>query len=257
MKASDGSAQVFGEADVTVGDSDVEGLEIPLRPAVNVRVTSNCGMKLANEQGTLCGDLTLYRPDGRQINLTRYHATAVPAGWYDFEASASGMYVDSVLVAGQPVRPGQKLHIDEGMDPVVVNFFAGGGERHPQALEEGQGQTAAGLAVGAGAFVDPALVVQCKEGLDLANHLAAGAFGVEDLIEKTEEGASHRINTLPAVGACVSLGEHPGGQLRLNQLFQVGQALWSHLLDPLAQSGQPGPEGGKEGGMHRPVYILV
>jgi hypothetical protein len=41
------------------------------------------------------------------------------------------------------------------------------------------------------------LVVQCKEGLDLANHLAAGAFEVEDLIEKTEEGASHRINALP------------------------------------------------------------
>ena len=127
VKLGDGSAQVSGEADVTVGESDAEGLEIRLRPGVNVRVTSNCGLKLANEQGTLCGDLTLYRPDGQQITLTRYHATSVPAGLYDFEASASGMFVDSVLAAGWTVRPGEKLHIDEGMDPVVIKAGQSGG----------------------------------------------------------------------------------------------------------------------------------
>lgn len=123
----DGSAQVFGEADVTVGESDAEALEIRLRPGVNVRVTSDCGMKLANEQGTLCGDLTLYRPDGRQITLTRYHATSVPAGFYGFQASAAGMYVESVLVAGQTVRPEEKLRIEEGMDPVVLKAGQNGG----------------------------------------------------------------------------------------------------------------------------------
>jgi hypothetical protein len=127
VKVGEGSAQVFGEAGVMVGNTDAEGLEIRLRPAVNVRVTSGCGAKLANEQGTLCGDLTLYRPDGQPINLTRYHATSVPAGLYDFEAFASGMYVDSVLAEGRTVRPGEKLRIDEGMDPVVVKAGSDGG----------------------------------------------------------------------------------------------------------------------------------
>ena len=126
-KAGDGSAQVFGEAGVTVGESDAEGIEIRLRPAVNVSLTSDCGVKLANEQGTLCGELTLYRPDGRQFALTRYHATPVPAGLYDFEAFASGMYVDSVLVAGQTVHPGEKLRIDEEMGEVVLKAGQNGG----------------------------------------------------------------------------------------------------------------------------------
>jgi len=127
VKLEDGSSQVFGEAVVTVGQSDAEGFEIPLRPAVNVRVTSNCGMKLANEQGTLCGELTLYRTDGQQFKLTRYRPTPVPAGSYDFGASASSMYVQSVLVAGQTVRPDEKLRIDEGMDPVEVRAGSDGG----------------------------------------------------------------------------------------------------------------------------------
>jgi hypothetical protein len=118
---------IFGEAEVTVGESDAEGLEIRLRPAVNVRVTSNCGVKLANEQGTLCGDLTFYRPDGQHITLTRYHSTSVPAGLYGFDASAAGMYVESVLVAGRTVRPDEKLRIDEGMDPVVLKAGSNGG----------------------------------------------------------------------------------------------------------------------------------
>jgi len=139
VKVGEGSAQVFGEVGVTVGEGDAEGLEIHLRPAVNVRVTSNCGAKLANEQGTLCGDLTLYRPDGQQINLTRYHATSVPAGLYDFEAFASGMYVDSVLAEGRTVRPGEKLRIDEGMDPVVVKAGSdGGGIDVKPELRDGQ-----------------------------------------------------------------------------------------------------------------------
>ena len=144
VKLGDGNAQVFGEAGVTVGESDAEGLEIRLRPPVNVRLTSNCGVKLANEQGTLCGDLTLYRPDGQHITLTRYHPTSVPAGAYDFEASASGMYVESVLVAGQTVRPDEKLRIEEGMDPVVVKAGQNGGSMEVK-LELPDGEDASDL----------------------------------------------------------------------------------------------------------------
>jgi hypothetical protein len=118
---------VFGEAEVTIGESDAEGLEIPLRPAVNVRVTSDCGLKLANEQGTLCGDLTLDGPGGQRITLTRYRPTPVPTGSYRFKALASSMYVESVLVSGQVVRPGEKLRIEEGMDPVMIKAGQNGG----------------------------------------------------------------------------------------------------------------------------------
>ena len=121
------SARLSGEAEVTVGESDTEGLEIRLQPAVNVRLTSDCGLKLANEQGTLCGDLTLYSPDGQRITLTRYRATPVLPGSYNFEASASSMYVESVLVSGQTVRPGEKLRIEEGMDPIVIKAGQNGG----------------------------------------------------------------------------------------------------------------------------------
>jgi hypothetical protein len=46
---------------------------------------------------------------------------------YDFEAFASGMYVDSVLAEGRTVQPEEKLRIDEGMDPVVVKAGSDGG----------------------------------------------------------------------------------------------------------------------------------
>ncbi len=130
--------EFFGEAAVTVGESDAEGLEIPLRPAVNVRVTSGCGVKLANEQGTLCGDLTLYRPGGQRITLTRYRPTPVPAGSYSFDASASGMYVESVLVAGHSVRPDEKLRIEEGMDPIVIKAQNGGSIEVKPELPSGE-----------------------------------------------------------------------------------------------------------------------
>jgi hypothetical protein len=58
---------------------------------------------------------------------------------YDFEAFASGMYVDSVLAEGRTVRPGEKLRIDEGMDPVVVKAGSdGGGVNVKLELPDGQ-----------------------------------------------------------------------------------------------------------------------
>jgi hypothetical protein len=80
---------------------------------------------------------------------------------------------------------------------------SGGGA--PQAGQPVQEQASAGLAKAAGIPVDRALVVEGKECLDLPDDLAAGALGVQDLIEKAKEGASQGIDALAAVWALVSL----------------------------------------------------
>jgi hypothetical protein len=72
-----------------------------------------------------------------------------------------------------------------------------------------EGPAGAGLAIGAGIFRDgqrfgPALVV----GLDLADGLAAGGAGMEDLVQKGQEGEFGREVALATVGArCIGSQE--------------------------------------------------
>ena len=63
------------------------------------------------------------------------------------------------------------------------------------------------MTVGAGAFVDRAGIVEGKKRLDLTDDLAAGAIGIEDLIEKTKEGAAQAVDPITAVRAFVGLGQ--------------------------------------------------
>jgi len=96
------------------------------------------------------------------------------------------------------------------------------------------------LTVGAGAWVHRAGVVEGKERLDLADDLAAGAIGIEDLIEKAKEGAPEAIDAVPAVGAFVGLGQQSRGQEGAQESFQMEQALLAQAVDAPAQSSQPG-----------------
>jgi len=48
--------------------------------------------------------------------------------------------------------------------------------------------------------------VEGKECLDLPDDLAAGASGIEHLVEEPEEGAPDREDALPAIGSLVGLG---------------------------------------------------
>ena len=54
-------------------------------------------------------------------------------------------------------------------------------------------------------MVHPRAAVQSKERLDLAHDLAAGAIGIEDLIEEAKEGAPEAIDPITAVRAFLSL----------------------------------------------------
>ena len=80
----------------------------------------------------------------------------------------------------------------------MSGLLAGGGQCDPGAAECVQGQPLAGLAVGAAVFIDPALVMEGEEGLDLADDFAAGGFGFEDLVEEAKEGAAHAEDALAA-----------------------------------------------------------
>jgi len=80
--------------------------------------------------------------------------------------------------------------------------------------------------------------VQSKERLDLAHDLAAGAIGIEDLIEKAKEGASEAIDPITAVGAFVSLGQQPRGQEGAEESFQMEKAMLAQAVDAPAQSSQ-------------------
>jgi hypothetical protein len=102
-------------------------------------------------------------------------------------------------------------------------------------LEPVQGQAIAGLTVGAGVFIDPALIVEAVQSLNLPDNLAAWAGGFEDLIEEAEEGAAHVIDSLTAVGTFIGLGQELRGQPGSKELFQVGQALLAEAVDAPAQ----------------------
>jgi hypothetical protein len=134
--------------------------------------------------------------------------------------------------------------------PEFGRFVAGGGHRDPHAAERVQGQALAGLAVGAGALIDGALVVEGKESLDWADDFAAGGFGLEHLVEEAKEGAAHAEDPVAAVGALVGLGEQARGEEGSQEQFQVAEALWAEWAEPAAQGGQPGSESGKERRMH-------
>jgi len=74
-------------------------------------------------------------------------------------------------------------------------------------LERVQGQSLAGLAIGAGAFVHTGLAVEAKEGLDLTDDFATRAVGIEDLIEEAKESTADAIDAIPAIGTLVVLGK--------------------------------------------------
>jgi hypothetical protein len=73
-----------------------------------------------------------------------------------------------------------------------------------------------------------------EEGLDLTHDFAARAIGIEHLVEKAKEGATHRVNLLAAVWAFISLGQKPGGQERAKEEVQVGEALLAQSVDAFA-----------------------
>ena len=89
--------------------------------------------------------------------------------------------------------------------PESGGFVARRGQGHAQAAEGVDGQSLACLAVSAGAVINPAPVVQGEEGLNLANNLAAGAVGLEHLVEEAKESAAHAKDALAAVGPFVGL----------------------------------------------------
>jgi hypothetical protein len=139
--------------------------------------------------------------------------------------------------------------------PPRGHFFAGRSHPDAHAAEPVQGQSFAGLAVGAGVFIDRALVLEGKQGLDLADDFAAGGIGLEHLAEEAKEGAAHAIDALTAVAALVGLGKQARRQERLEQQLQVAKTLLAQVLDPATQGRQAGTEGRKEGRVHRAVYI--
>ena len=89
--------------------------------------------------------------------------------------------------------------------PELSRFFARTGHGHAQAAKDIQRQSLSGLAVSAVAGINVTLVVEDEEGLNLADNFAAGAVGVEHLIEESEAGAAHAVDALAAVGTCISL----------------------------------------------------
>jgi hypothetical protein len=119
-----------------------------------------------------------------------------------------------------------------------------------EAGERVQGQAPAGLAVGAGARVDVAEAVEPEAGAGVADDLAAGAAGMEDLIEEAPEGAAAREDPLAAGGALLGRGEEAGGQELAEPAFELKETVLAHRLAAAATGREAGAEPGEEGGVH-------
>ena len=78
-------------------------------------------------------------------------------------------------------------------------------------------QPVARLAISTGPLANPTRTHQSEERLDLAHDFAAGASGIEHLVEKAKEGAAERVNLLAAVRAFLGLGQEPSGQERAKE----------------------------------------
>jgi hypothetical protein len=109
--------------------------------------------------------------------------------------------------------------------PELAGFFSLGRRGAAQAGQNIPRQARPSLTVGAGAFIDVTVLVQCKEGLNLADHFAAGTIGVEHLIEEPKESASEAKDSLATVGPLVGLGQQGGRQEALEEQIQVAEAL--------------------------------
>ena len=118
------------------------------------------------------------------------------------------------------------------------------------------GETEAGLDIGRIVFRDRRQAVQRAQGLDLADHLAAGGPGFEHLPQKAFEGQAQGKVALAAVGALVFAGQERGGQQVAELVLELAQGgLAQGVGGAPAQGGQAGAEGGEEGSVHRAVYI--
>jgi hypothetical protein len=102
------------------------------------------------------------------------------------------------------------------------------------------------LAVGAVVLVDRAPVLQGEERLNLADHLAAGTTGIEDLVDKAKEGAAHAEDALRGCWRARRWGPASRGQQWTQEQFQVAEALLPEDLDLAAQVGQALAKGGKK-----------
>jgi hypothetical protein len=129
--------------------------------------------------------------------------------------------------------------------PKDTGFFGVRGDRAAQAGQNVQRQPLSSLTVGAGAFVHRVARLQDEERLDLADDLAAGALGIEDLKEEAEKGAAEGIDALTAVGAFVRLGEQTRGQERSEERFQMEEVLLAQAMDAFAQGGEASAKGWK------------
>ena len=99
-------------------------------------------------------------------------------------------------------------------------------------------------------MADGAPVQEGEERLDLPHDFTARAIGIEDLVEKTKEGTSDRVDVLATVRTFVALGQQPGGQKRAKEEVQMQQALLAQVLDAAPQGAELGAPGGEEGSGH-------
>jgi len=83
-------------------------------------------------------------------------------------------------------------------------------------------QWASGLALDSRRWsLRPPTALWSKERLDLADDLAQGAIGIEDLIEETKEVRRTLIDSITAVGAFLSWESRPPARAEAKSFFQV------------------------------------
>jgi len=106
------------------------------------------------------------------------------------------------------------------------------------------------LAISAGAFVNVALPIEGQARLDVADHLAAGAVGIKDLIEEGKDGLTQAEDALAAVGVFVGGGEQARGQDRGQQQFQLAEAVLAEVPKATTEVGEALAKGWKERSVH-------
>jgi hypothetical protein len=172
---------------------------------------------------------------------------------------AAGLGISPLVLRGVGQAGGGAVdEFDSQAVPEVSWFFGDGGGGDTQPLKRVQGQSLSGLAISTGASIHTNPLMEAKECLDLTNDFAAGAIGIEHLIEKAKEGAPEAIDAIPTVAAFLGLGQQVQWQQGAKEQFQVGQALLTKVLDASAQGGQASSPGGEERGVHdKYVYLSI
>jgi hypothetical protein len=97
--------------------------------------------------------------------------------------------------------------------------------------------------------------VQLKEGLELADDLAAGGIRIETLPKQAPKGAPGGVDAMAAILLGRILREQARWQAASESIFELAQGQGAHGFEGLGGARAQGSQGGAQAGEKRCIHV--